>query len=343
MVPCGIPRIDALMAGTESAAPISFGDPDRDSVGLVQDLLTGQGHRGLPNLLSPSYGVFGPLTTAAVQNFRAQQGLPAGSQVDAQTLQQMVQAPPGAPVASRGYLTLALDFTFDGLTKILSIVAQMEGAGKFGALNLNTDRAGLSFGLIQWAQKPGRLAEILSAFLAASSQDFARIFGAGDSTLSDGLLAHTRQPNGGVDGATGETTDPAFDLITEPWVSRFRQAALWKPFLQVQVQTALKAFAGALSLIRQFAPELTSERGVAFMLDLANQFGNGGARSIYQAVKQDGMSESDLLAAMADESVARIQNPFKAGTQARRRNFLTTSFLSDGPFDQPQSELAPAS
>jgi len=343
MAQCGIPRIDELIAGTGSAAPIGPGDSDRDSVGLIQDLLTGQGQKGLSNLLSPNYGVFGPLTTAAVRSFRTRVGLPADDQVDAQALQQMVQTPASAPMASRGYLTLALDFQFGGLTKILSIVAQMEGAGKFGALNLNTDRAGLSFGLIQWAQKPGRLAEILQAFLADSSNDFVRILGAGDSNLADRLLVHTQKPNGGVDQKTGETTDPTFDLIEEPWVSRFRQAALSKPLQQVQVQTAVKDFGRSLALIRQFAPELTSERAVAFAIDLANQFGNSGARSIFQAVKQSGMSENDLLEAMADESVARIQDPWKAGTQARRQHFLTTSFLSDGSFDSSQSSLPAAS
>src|SRR5262249_11056820 len=153
---------------------------------------------------------------------------------DAQAFQSLVQAPATVPVASRGYLTLVLDFSWSGLAKIVSLTAQMEGAGKFGALNLNTDRAGMSFGLIQWAQSPGRLTEILVAFRNASASDFARIFG----ESSDQLITHTGQPHGGVDG-NGETTDPAFDLVSEPWVGRFRDAARFEPFQQVQVQTAL--------------------------------------------------------------------------------------------------------
>ena len=98
------------------------------------------------------------------------------------------------------------------------------GSGKFGALNLNTDGAGLSFGLIQWAQRPGRLAEIVYAFCQAGAEDFARIFGYGTLPTAQGLLAHIRKPNGGVDPASGTTTDPDFDLIYEPWVSRFRAA-----------------------------------------------------------------------------------------------------------------------
>jgi hypothetical protein len=277
-----------------------------------------------------------------VQNFRTQQGLSGPNQVDAQTLQQMVQAPASAPVASRAYITLVLNFPSSGLAKILSVVAQMEGAGKFSALNLNNDRAGLSFGLIQWAQKPGRLAEILSAFFAADSQEFTQILGAGDSKVANGLIAHTQQAHGGIDPASGHTTDPAFDLVQEPWVSRFRQAALSMTLQPVQVGTALTDFGNSLVRLKQFAPELDSERSVAFMIDLANQFGDGGARSIFQAVREDGMSQTDLLSAMAQESVDRIQDPFKAGTQARRQHFLTTNFLSDAAFADSDKGLAPA-
>jgi peptidoglycan hydrolase-like protein with peptidoglycan-binding domain len=330
MALCGIPRIDDLHCGAATAAPIEAGDPDRDSVGLVQQMLGGLGHAGLPNLLSPDYGVFGARTIAAVEQFRAAQGLPPGSHIDAQCLQTLVEQSPSDPVASRGYITLVLDFPYSGLAKILSVVAQMEGAGKFSAVNLNTDKAGLSFGLIQWAQKPGRLTEVLQAFANASAGDFAEIFGG--SEVSAKMMAHTQLPNGGIDGVTGISTDAEFDLVKEPWVSRFRKAALFKLFQQAQVQTALKDFSASQNRIGQYAPQLKSERAMGFMLDLANQFGDGGARKIYQAVSRDGMAIGDLLAAMADESVARMQDPMKAGTQARRQHFLTTAFLSDGPF-----------
>ncbi len=331
----GISRIDDLNAGVPTATPIGPGDPDKQSVGLIQDLLSGQGQKNLPSLLSPNYGSFGLLTSAAVKRFRVQQSLPAGSEIDVQTLQCLVRAPAAAPIASQGYLTLVLDCTYCGLAKILSVVAQMEGGGKFGALNLNTDKAGLSFGLIQWAQKPGRLTEILSAFFAASAADFIRILGGGDPNVAHGLIAHTQQPGGGVDPATGETTDPPFDLVNDPWVSRFRVAALWARFQQVQVQTALNDFRNSLTQVQQYAPQLNSERAVGFMLDLANQFGNGGAHSIYLVVWRDGMSIADALQAMANESVERIQDPWKAGTQARRQHFLATDFLSDDAFSDP--------
>jgi hypothetical protein len=331
MALCGIPRIDNLNVGAASAKAIGPGDPDRESVGVIQGLLAGHGGN-VPNLLSPHYGIFGELTSAVVLRFRAQHSLPAGNEVDAQTLQSLVQSPATAPIASRGYLTLALDFEYGGLAKILSVVAQMEGAGKFGALNSNTDKAGLSFGLIQWAQKPGRLAEILKALFAASAEDFVRILGAGDSKLASGLIAHSERIDGGIRVATGETIDPAFDLIREPWVSRFREAALWKRFQQVQVRTALNDFRGSLALIEQIAPQLNSERAAGFMLDLSNQFGDSGARDIYRRVSRAGMTINEALQAMADESVERVHDPWKAATQARRQHFLTGDYLSDDLF-----------
>jgi hypothetical protein len=323
MMLCGVSRIDDLHGGAP-AGPIGPGEEDRNSVGIVQQMLAGMGLRGLPNLLSPDYGMFGPRTMAAVR---------AGCDVDSECLRALVQATAPEPVASRGYVTLVLDFPYSGLVKILCVVAQMEGAGRFGAMNLNTDKAGLSFGLIQWAQKPGRLAEILRAFALADPVAFAGFFTGGDANLAAEFVAHVKLPAGGVDSDTGETTNPAFDLVREPWVSRFQQAALFKPYQQVQVKTALEDFAGSLKKIQSYAPQLTSERAVGFMIDLANQFGDAGAQNVYQSVAQQGVPVEELLQAVAEESVARLADPFKAGTQARRQHFLTTEFLSDAEFE----------
>jgi hypothetical protein len=327
---CGIPRIDTLLSG-RSAPAIRPGDDDRESVGLIQDLLAGHGCKGLPNLISPQYGSFGKRTSTALRSFCEDHGIAGRDEVDGTMLSSMVTTPSSAPIASRGYLTLVLDLPYTGLTRILSVVAQMEGAGRFGAINLNTDKAGLSFGLIQWAQKPGRLSEILDAFRAADIAEFNRIFGGGKSALASALLSHTRKQGGGVSLATGETTDLAFDLVREPWIERFQQAAALPTFQKAQVQTALAAFGASLIRLRKFASKIDSDRGTAFMIDLANQFGDGGARSIFLSVQRPGLSESELLSAMAEESVRRMPARFRKATQARRQNFLQTTFLADTP------------
>jgi N-acetyl-anhydromuramyl-L-alanine amidase AmpD/peptidoglycan hydrolase-like protein with peptidoglycan-binding domain len=338
-VACGIPRIDQLMAG-DAAPALTDEENDRLAIGAVQDLLTGLGISGLPTVLSSSYGVYGPKTAAAVGSFRQQHGLEGAPGVDSLTLQKMVATPPSDPKSSTAYLALALGFPPTGMHKILSLVSQMEGAGKFAALNRNTDRAGLSFGLIQWAQKPGRLAEILSAMLAADLRQFAVVFGGGDGQVANALIAHCQKPSGGVDPKTGEAINPSFDLIVEPWVSRFRQAALIARFQQVQVQMALAAFERSYEALRRFAPELQSERSVAFMLDLANQFGDGGAQQVYVAASRAGMSEMEVLEAVADASVERMADPLKAGVRARRDHFLNISLLSAEPFPVGEAALA---
>ena len=83
-------------------------------------------------------------------------------------------------------------------------------------------------------------------------------------------------------------------------------------------------------------PLVTSERGLAFMLDVANQFGDGGAHSIATTVARPGMTEAAFLEAAEAESVARVARQYGAesaeskSTQNRREAIRTTTFLSDG-------------
>ncbi len=339
MAPCGVPRIDQLLQG-QAAASIGPGETDREAVGVVQDFFLGHGFKSLPGVLGKARGQFGPKTTQATREFQGQQNLPQTGAVDQATLRRMIDVPASRPLASRGYLTLVLDFLFDGMTRVMSLTTQFEGAGLFGAINRNTDKAGLSFGLIQWAQKPGRLNELLAAFHTAQPQLFVQIFGVGDQDVARGLLTHTAKPMGGVD-KDGQTTAPAFDLVSDVWVNRFRTAALDREFQKIQVQTALDAFGKSFRELRNFAPQIQSERGIAFMLDLANQHGDAGAKNIFTKVVRAGMTEAEAFQAMEEESVARVRAQFKshpkrddivASTQGRRQAFRSSALLSDNPF-----------
>jgi hypothetical protein len=225
-------------------------------------------------------------------------------------------------------VTLALDFEWQELLKVMLVTTLLEGGGRFAAINANTDHAGLSFGIIQWAQKPGRLTEILKSFQAADADAFTQTFGGGDTEVAAGLLAHTAKPHGGVDPNTDITTDAAFDLTDDTWKGRFGAAALLPQYQKAQVTTALGDFRSSLAKIQSYGPEFQTERAVAFMLDLAIQHADPGAQSIYQATKQDGQSVAEHLAAMVEESVRRMPDAFKAGTRARRELFLTTPLIS---------------
>jgi peptidoglycan hydrolase-like protein with peptidoglycan-binding domain len=331
MAKSGLVRIDGLFEDLMVIQPIGPGDPDKESVGAVQDLLRGQGQPSMPKPTASDYGTFGAKTKTAVNGFRSDNGLDASDLVDFDMMKALIQKPAKQPIASRCYVTMALDFDWTGLTKVVLLTSILEGGGSFGAMNLNTDKAGMSYGIIQWAQKPRRLHEILLSFQNADGDEFTTIFGAGDATVAGGLLAHTALTNGGVD-SSGNTTDDSFDLIDDTWRARFQAATLVPMFQKAQVTTALAAFQNSLTALSGYAPEFTTERAVAFMLDVANQFGDGGAMSVYTATAVDGQTVPDHMTAIADETVNRIAAPFKAGTRNRRDLFLNTALLGDADF-----------
>jgi len=350
MAQTGIPSIDALVSN-QGASPITNSGGDRAAVGIIQDLLRAHGANGMPRQVDASHGSFGPATTAAVRSFQQTHSLPVVpandtqvATVDSATLKALASAPsePKAnPTASRGYLTLTLDFPFTGMLRVMSVTTEFEGGGRFAAQNRNTDRAGLSYGLIQWAQRPGRLHEILSAFQTDEPQLFTNIFGEGDAGLAQRLVDHTNKANGGVVKNTGVTIDPAFNLIADPWVGRFNRASMTPALQRVQVRTALSDFNNSFQTLQGFAPQISSERGVAFMLDVANQHGDPGARSIFNTVHQaqPNLSGPQLLVALGNESVRRVgaqfgsNSPEAKATRDRRDEFRLTPLFSDAPFN----------
>jgi peptidoglycan hydrolase-like protein with peptidoglycan-binding domain len=332
MARTGIGRIDDLLDG-RATDPIGAGS-DAETIGFVQDLLIGHDFKSLPGVLGASRGTFGPHTAEAVRQFQQAHTVPATGTIDRATLNALATTPWARPFACCGYLTLVLDVAFTGVARLVSLTSQFEGAGRFTAMNRNTDGAGLSFGLIQWAQKPGRLNELLRAFEAQQPARFVEVFGAGDPALARGLIEHTAKPRGGTDD-TGHATDARFDLIAAPWDARFVDAGTDVSLQRVQIGVATAAFEQSIAHLRAFAPEIRSERGLAFMLDLANQHGDGGAEKIFNRVRTPGVTEPELLAAIAEESVARVQAQFPNrpeiidATRARRTAFRTTALLSD--------------
>jgi hypothetical protein len=63
-------------------------------------------------------------------------------------------------------------------------------------------------------------------------------------------------------------------------------------------------------------------------------------QKLYLAVHRTGITETDLLEAIADETVARVDDSLKAGVRARRDRFLETQLLSDTPFSPPSDRAA---
>ena len=332
----GIERIDNLFDNVSGTQPIIRNDPDRKAVGVIQDLLTGHGHSSMPNPRNSAYGSFGPATQKALLDFRTKKlGLddPEDVKADHQTLLALVREPAIDPIAGVGYLTLALDLARSDLLLILSLVSIVESGRRFKSLNRNTDKAGLSFGLIQWAQKPGRLSEIVSAFKIADRELFEATFGG--KKAADGMLAHVQKGKNGLN-PDGSTKNANFDLIRSPWTERFIKAARNRVFQQVQAEVAMDTFRKSVVGIRQYAGDkLHSQRDFAFQVDLSNQHGDAGAKSIFNAVKDTAVSEAMLLQRMEDESVTRLENQFGVdsnearATRDRRSFFRATKMLAD--------------
>jgi len=331
-----IARIDDLLADKPGTKPLARGDPDTAAVAVLQDLLIGHCAH-LPDIGDSDRGIFGPKTEASLQAFQAHQSLSASGQLDAKTLSVLVATPAPSPIAAQGYLELVLGILWAGFARVVGITAQFEAAGRFTALNRNSDRAGLSFGIIQWAQRPGRLDGLLRAFELAAPARFVDVFGGGDGAVASGLLTHTAKMKGGVD-AYGRTTDPEFDLVNDAWSARFVEAGRDQTWQKGQVTEAITAFRESCKVIRACAPVGRSERAVAFLLDVANQHGNGGLQNICATCGAPGLSEAALLSAVQRESVRRLKAQFgdvsaeARATELRRETFRTTPMLSDAAF-----------
>ena len=154
--------------------------------------------------------------------------------------------------------------------KVIRRVALHEGS--YTALNRNTDGAGLSVGILQWAQQPGQLGVLLRAMYASHPEAFAQAFGKGHSAL----LAHTEAGYlGPLEGA---------HLWHEPWVSRFRKALSNPRFQAVQDVLAAKGehFRGALAAARILGVQ--TERSIALLFDTAVQQGPRHAQRVAKRV-----------------------------------------------------------
>lgn len=338
MADSGIALLDNLMAG--AAAEIGPANTNSEATAAIQELLYGHGY-GMPLMRMPGYGAYGPATKRAVKAFRARYGLGNGETVTQATLQRLVKETASRPVVTRPYLTLVLDIPYSGFAKLVSIVAIVEGAGKFAAIAKNPDKAGLSIGIIQWAQKPKRLAEITKKFDAtAATKSVVRPllgFQVGDDAGFNALVAHLESTRGGTNAA-GETTNATYDLIRDPWKSRFTDVCLHPTLQRVQVQAAIAAFQASRAAFSADLAMLTSEKSVALALDIANQFGDGGLRRLAAVAAPGATNQADLRDRLAEEARKKLLvlfpgQPVFAKSREDRSNFiLTGAGLSDANF-----------
>jgi hypothetical protein len=169
----------------------------------------------------------------------------------------------GGAIAPPPLARIPLLASTDWKRRVLDATIKAESGGSYSKVNANTDGAGLSFGLIQWAQKPGSLGTLLAAMYARDTTRFANTFGPNWQALMAATKAGGTAPVGGV------------YLWQEPWLSRFKAAGNDPVFQQVQDDVIYSGsyMRDAIAAARTLGGTPT-ERGMALLFDVAvNQGG----------------------------------------------------------------------
>ena len=203
------------------------------------------------------------------------------------------------------------------------------------------DEAGLSYGLFQFTHKSGRLGGLLRRSRdnppATNQALFDQVFAVPGTTI-DGLFDHLTNFAAQTTHGIAKPAFAAYDLYKPAWEACFLDAGQTQVFQICQVAQAVEDLKTSYRLMKVnhpqdpggYAPLLTNERGIGFWLDLANQMGDGGARTRYKKVVQQlgGTPTQDQI---LDKVVA--DSSFKA-----RRQY----FRSFAPLTNPGDPFAGA-
>ena len=217
----------------------------------------------------------------------------------------------------------------------------------------------LEFGVRPWVFNDGSLNDILQKLHARDPERFVRIFGGGDPALARRLLAFVASPSEGRVPLTPLTASESFlwdgspaavpaqaepraeppegNLNREPWVTRFKLAAQEPAFQAVQFEEYGAEYLSYMKELSQVAPEVKSERGLAFMLDMVIHHGTAVTKRLLKEAQGEApnQTEAELLRRVAELSVKHVSRlkslspNIEKNTRRRRQMFLSTPFFSD--------------
>ena len=195
-------------------------------------------------------------------------------------------------------------------------------------------------GILPWVQRRGGINALLGTLETLKPAKLAEHFN-GIQNVDDLLTNLTPVLFWGLksDG-TVDPTVASFDLIHDPWLTRFRNAGLDPDLQAAQVETARRFVDDTFkTFMTAKMPLLRSEREVALGLDLIIQFGTKNAESIYTKATASLPADSQqLLSAISAQALSVLKGAFSnSSRQVRsardRGNFLrSTPILSDLPF-----------
>lgn len=320
---CGEPTVNGLLAGDASIQPLKQG-ASGPAVAYVQDLLRGHGYEGLPDPRVGGYGSYGEITAHAVADYCARNKLDGNAGTDSTVLRDLTTRPAPAAIFSPAYVPLVLGLPFTSTARFVWLSSLFETRGAFCTLNLNTDRCGVSFGILQWSQRPGQLHAILEASATQASASWTAIMG------DTAVLGYTAKPDGGLN-AEGWAADPAFELTKDPWKTKLLKLGADTGIQRVQFGFASSSYQAQLDRIQSWAGGAKSERLLAFLLDLVNQFGLSRVSRQFATLAGSGLGEMAIMQRLEDAFTLLSRAKFQPQVRARREFFRTTSLLSDQP------------
>lgn len=215
------------------------------------------------------------------------------------------------------------------LSRIRKVVVDAETGGKgdpYASMNKNSDGAGLSFGLINWAQKVGGLHELLHVMWVLAPRRFVAAFGPAYYTM---LMAVAKKSLDPVDGAL---------LWHEPWLSRFAAAAA-DPELRKAQDYALKYGSYMTRAIKlAVRADMTSERSLALIFDRSVQQGSGRASGVIDQIADWNASERQKQKRFRD-LIVPMAGKWQESAGQRADAILYSPDLSDEDviFDGPET------
>jgi hypothetical protein len=252
--------------------------------------------------------------------------------VDRLTLQSMLLSPSRlSPFVTPGYFLFGREKKLTHLLKALVLIASQECACKFETTNRNQDSAGLSLGIVHWAQKPGRLVEPIKYFYQHEPDELAKLFGDKPDAKHENIkkvIAHLEKAGAAlysdknpppVGRKKGDSIDRDLEIARpDPgktnWYQCFQSMLKSRLFQQLMFDFALATIrrmydetspdypAGfpkipGEGLLQWGGEKIKSEKGVIFTLDLVNQHG-AKPKDWYAEITNDKptISEQELIA-----------------------------------------------
>jgi len=340
--PTGNDRIDSLFAGTAGSQPIVYHDADTVAVGLVQELLECHQKPGvslaIPRRNARQFGKFGPVSKKAVLAFKNEGQKPVDftkdPTIDTTTLRLLVGRPATTPRAVPLYLALVLDQALGDCARLACLTSLQEEQAAYGGFATcikqqpdDSEKTGVSFGLLNWTQGSKRFGNMLDQFHANSPARFRELLGLKDEAAATALLDHAKAGADHLqDDGSPVIHNPSYPNFQErTWLRKLRTLGCERAFQKIQLATAISDLQAYFQALRTYdaAKRIHSVWGVSYWLDVADQVEPEAIRKVYTRIV------TQLGSNPTEDAIIQAQYA-KSEFKARREFFMNGTGLPKG-------------